>query len=172
MSGQRELHFKKETPSRRKAILSRLAREQVVVRIYQADCTRGEDRARRSCLEHLVEDLLDVGAHRLVMDSREMRDADDRSTIHDVIVAHSHAGVFGYEHLDSTQEPLLWIADAIAWCHGAGGEWMRRVEPMIEEVVDLRNTLGKREARPPTVRTGNRAHFPRLLARADIEVSS
>ena len=42
-----------------------------------------------------------------------------------------------YEHLDSTSEPLLWIADLVAWCHGAGSEWRKRVDPITTAVIDL-----------------------------------
>jgi hypothetical protein len=35
------------------------------------------------------------------------------------------------------EEPLLWVSDAVAWAMGAGGDWRRRVEPMIDEVVRL-----------------------------------
>jgi hypothetical protein len=38
--------------------------------------------------------------------------------------------------VDSTTESLLWIADSVAWCFGAGGEWRKRVDP-ITSVVDL-----------------------------------
>ena len=41
-------------------------------------------------------------------------------------------------HLSPYEEPLLWVSDAVAWAVGAGGDWRRRVEPMIDEVVRLR----------------------------------
>jgi hypothetical protein len=74
LPGQRELHFKKETPARRREILSALCGFGVEVRIYSADCRRGEERARQECLVRLIRDLLDVGAPRLVLDGREGRD--------------------------------------------------------------------------------------------------
>ena len=42
-----------------------------------------------------------------------------------------------YRHLSPYEEPLLWVSDAVAWAMGAGGDWRRRVEPMIDEVVRL-----------------------------------
>jgi len=39
--------------------------------------------------------------------------------------------------LDSASEPLLWIADATAWCVGAGGDWARRIAPVLAGVIDL-----------------------------------
>jgi hypothetical protein len=42
-----------------------------------------------------------------------------------------------YEHVDSTSESLLWIADIVAWCFGAGQEWRKRIDPIVTTVVDL-----------------------------------
>ncbi|MET9228676.1 hypothetical protein [Lentzea sp. NPDC003310] len=81
MPNQRELHFKKETPARRKEILSALVRTSVQVHLYLACCRKGEERARQVCVARLTGDLLDVGANRLVLDSREARDEHDLLTI-------------------------------------------------------------------------------------------
>ena len=42
-----------------------------------------------------------------------------------------------YRHLSPYEEPLLWVSDAVAWAIRTGGDWRRRVEPMIDEVVRL-----------------------------------
>ncbi|SDI62472.1 hypothetical protein SAMN05192558_106232 [Actinokineospora alba] len=110
LPGQYELHFKKETPARRKAIISRLAAERLAVRVYLATCGQGEERARRSC---------------------------DRVTILSALRKHVTGTALAYEHRNSTQDELLWIADAVAWCYGAGGDWHRRLEPILQKVIDL-----------------------------------
>jgi hypothetical protein len=28
-------------------------------------------------------------------------------------------------------DPLLWIADEVAWCSSAGGAWRQRIDPII-----------------------------------------
>jgi hypothetical protein len=40
-----------------------------------------------------------------------------------------------YEHVLPHEEPLLWLADAVAWCYGAGPRWRPRVESPITRVV-------------------------------------
>ncbi len=42
-----------------------------------------------------------------------------------------------YEHRRAYEEPLLWAADAMAWCYGAGGEWRRRIAPTLDKAVRL-----------------------------------
>ncbi|WNV91205.1 hypothetical protein [Umezawaea sp. Da 62-37] len=137
LPGQKEVHFKKEEPGRRKIILSRLVRFGPVVHVYQCSCAGGEERARQKCLVALVLDLVALGVIRLVLDSREVRDHHDKQTIKAVLGKPSAESPFIYEHVVSTQEQLLWIADVVGWCYGAGGEWRRRAMPLVAREVDL-----------------------------------
>jgi hypothetical protein len=136
-SGQRELHFYKEKPARRRLLLSAVVEFGVHVDIYRASCGRSEERSRQECLARLTEDLLDVDGHRLVLDSRETRDAHDELTIRCALGKRARDTGLVYEHINSTTEPLLWLADIAGWCQGAGGDWARRAAPMIGSVIRL-----------------------------------
>ncbi|MEV6240008.1 hypothetical protein [Lentzea sp. NPDC051838] len=138
MPNQRELHFKKETPARRKQILSALAAAVIHVDIYLACCRKGEERARQACVARLTDDVLKAGVTRLVFDSREVRDDHDLLTIRTALGKSAWGTGLYYEHLPSESDPLLWIADIVAWCYGAGGDWLRRVQPLMGDVVDMR----------------------------------
>jgi hypothetical protein len=138
MPNQRELHFKKETPTRRKQILSALASAVVHVDIYLACCRKGEERARQTCVARLTTDLQKIGVTRLVFDSREVRDDHDLLTIRTALGKSAWGTGLFYEHVPSENDPLLWIADIVVWCYGAGGDWLRRVQPLIGEVIDTR----------------------------------
>jgi hypothetical protein len=41
-----------------------------------------------------------------------------------------------WDHRERHQEPLLWLADAVAWCVNRGGDLERLVRPMILETID------------------------------------
>jgi hypothetical protein len=71
-------------------------------------------------------------------DSREARDEHDLLTIRTRLGKYARATGLVYEHLPSENDPLLWIPDIVAWCYGAGGDWLRRVRPLLGEVTDLR----------------------------------
>ncbi|MEU5691311.1 hypothetical protein [Actinosynnema sp. NPDC020468] len=137
LPGQRELHFRREKPARRRLILSRLVDLGVQVDIYRAGCRAGEEEARQRCLARLVEDLLDIRTSRLVLDSRAGRDKFDRLTIRRVLGKQAKESWLSHEHFDSTGEPLLWIADMVLGCHGLGGDWTRRTAPAVGSVVRL-----------------------------------
>jgi len=68
---------------------------------------------------------------------RNVRDAHDERTLRTALSPHPSASRLVYEHVDSTSEPLLWIADIVAWCFGAGREWRKRVDPIVSTVVDV-----------------------------------
>ncbi|CAM3450824.1 hypothetical protein KIPE111705_09375 [Kibdelosporangium persicum] len=132
LPGERRLHFKMEKDSRRRFIISRLVAAGFHVRVYFG---KGPSEAVRGVLlEQVVADAIDLGVRRLILDSRDPGgNARDRSRLartpvreHDLM----------YEHLPSSSEPGTWIADAVAWCHGAGGDWRRRVDPLVEHVFD------------------------------------
>jgi len=76
-----------------------------------------------------VAPLLERRVTRLIIESREGRDDLDRQVLIDQLRRHHHGGaVFGYDHLPPHGDPLLWIADALAWCSSAGGEWRGRID--------------------------------------------
>lgn len=137
LPGQGELHFKKETPQRRKLILSQLSAAGARVRIYRQSCSGGPEAARQDCLARLTADMVELNAGRLALDTRENRDVLDLRTIRAAPGKFPRASQLIYEHLSSVCEPLLWIADAVAWSYGAKGEWARRVGGIVIHVVDL-----------------------------------
>ena len=54
-----------------------------------------------------------------------------------------------YEHRRAPTELALAIPDAIAWCWAKGGDWRRRIEPVVTNVRESLNSPDKREARAP-----------------------
>jgi hypothetical protein len=135
------LHFKKEKEPRRREIATAICRLPVEVHVYSRSCKRNEERARQDCVGRLARDLLDRGAHRLVIDSRSHRDIEDERTIYRALGPQGSEANFAHEHLDSTSEPLLWVADSVAWCFNAGGRWRQRVDTIVSTVIDLDNPM-------------------------------
>ena len=132
--GQRRVHFAKEGPARRRAVLSALAELGVQARIYRNPS--GVKRSRELCLDALVGDIATAGAERLVIESRATMDhLDDR--VIKAALRRIGTGELTFGHASAHEEPLLWVPDAIAWAVGRGGDWRRRAEPLLDKVVDL-----------------------------------
>ncbi|PSL55548.1 hypothetical protein B0I31_105514 [Saccharothrix carnea] len=137
VAGERRLHFKSESDTVRKDVIGRLTGAGFRSRIYLG---RGPSEAvRQVCLARLVTDLVEERVMRVVLDGRgPVEDRIDRRVITRSL---RECGVpddsIFYEHLNSHGDPALWVPDAIAWCYGAGGEWRRRVAPLVEAVIDI-----------------------------------
>ena len=136
MPGERKVHFKSERDAVQKDIAARLAETGLRGHIYHG---RGLDEAvRGACLTRLVADALVEGCTRFVLDSRGLEgDRADRRTVARVLQRHDAVDKMAYEHLRSHEDPALWIPDVLAWCHGAGGDWRRRIAPIVRAVTDI-----------------------------------
>ncbi|HCT78763.1 MAG TPA: hypothetical protein DGT23_19820 [Micromonosporaceae bacterium] len=137
LPGQRELHVKREKEPRQRQLAGSISRLPVEVHVYSRTCERQEEHARQACIERLACDLLGRGAQRLVLDSRAELDRNDKTTISAAALQHPPHTRFAYVHVDSNSESLLWVADTVAWCVGAGGQWRRRIDSIVGAVIDL-----------------------------------
>lgn len=133
LPGERRLHFQSEGNARRSAILSALREIEARAWLYVG---RGKaEHVRAAAMTVLALDLNRVGAARLAVESRgEPLDRADR-----LVIAKSlpPGSMVTYEHLLPHEEPMLWMADAVAWCYGAGSRWRPRVDPLITRVVTV-----------------------------------
>jgi hypothetical protein len=135
LGGERRLHLVNESPQRRRALLSGVARLDVRASVYW---TPGRsDSARPKLIEAMVADLVDRDVRRLVFESRAELDVFDRRLLGHLRRADVLPDSLLYDHMRPHEEPLLWAADAVAWAIGAGGDWRRRIAPIIDDVVDI-----------------------------------
>ena len=137
LPGQRTLHFKKESPQRRKELLVALGSLHVRATVYLCRTAMGRDQdaARAVCMAAVVEDLQSSGQPaQLYVERRDGLDEADRVVIRRV---RRPEPALSFEHLEPDQDPLLWLPDCFAWPVGAGGDWRRRIDPIVDRVVDL-----------------------------------
>jgi hypothetical protein len=132
--------MKRESDRRQRLIADVVAGAGAPTHLYVAEALpRDHAAARAACLVGLVRDLVECQAHRLVLDSRtRVQNKQDESVIRHTLGAHPRRAGLRYGHVDSEFEPLLWMADIIAWAHGRGGQWRRRVAPAVSGVTDCR----------------------------------
>lgn len=132
VAGQRRWHFAQESPRRRSQILDGIVQFGNIkgwIGVGKGD----EVEIRRRCMSKLATDLTELRGERLIIESREGRDDQDRRVLYEVL--HSTAVV--YEHFAAHEDPGLWLADALAWSYGAGGQWRERVRNLVDQVHDV-----------------------------------
>ena len=134
LKGQSHLHFTKESDGRRRTILRTLVEES------SARCTvltvpRGvhQIEARRACLQATVALGHELGASRLVFERDDSTLQADRRVLFPLL----NRTEIEYDFAGKREEPLLWLADAIAWCYAAGGTWKRMSAPLVDEIRTL-----------------------------------
>lgn len=134
---QTRVHFVKERSSRKSQITDAITELTLRFNVYDATAIRDQRLARRTCLERLVSNLAELGAHRLVIERDDSLVKADQQVLYRAVRENHVEEVLTYQHLPARSEPLLWIPDALAWCWTAGGQWRRRLEPRLAEVVEL-----------------------------------
>jgi hypothetical protein len=130
----RRVHFTNESPKRRREILELIA--SLPVRSFVVVCRRThgvkEVDARSACLRTIVEQLQREEVGRMVLESRQ----DDREDVRLIERVRATQPRLVFEHRRPKEEPLLWVADAITWAAGTGGEWRELIEPVFGGDVD------------------------------------
>ena len=133
LPGQRRLHFNQERPPRRRSLLSAISDLDIRVRLYES--TEKQETARRQIMASLLADLVDLGCRRIVIESRNYsQNENERRAIATAIrLGHAPENLI-YDHMRAHEEPLLWVADAVAWAYGARGEWRLRAAGLVDHV--------------------------------------
>jgi hypothetical protein len=128
------VHFNAELDGRRARLLQTFAAWPI--ESFVVMCRRGhgvsEFEARARCLEHIVRVLQQRSVERLVIESRQ-DDVDDERTIR----RHRRPEPrLVFEHRRGVEEPLLWIADGVAWAAGAGSRWWEHLGGRFNGIVE------------------------------------
>lgn len=137
--GSHRIHMTRESNTHRRKVAAAIAALPVTVDIYDATSypNRQELQARQHCLEHLVANLAGTGCARLVLELDESLAVHDRRVLYAAGHAHGLDPTWRYEHLRARDEPLLWIADVVAWCWPKGGNWKQMINPIVGTIHQL-----------------------------------
>lgn len=131
--GQRRIHFKSESDSRRRQLLSRMCALDVRVSVWVVQ-GRPDKEARPLTLGALVAEACRAGVAQLTIERDASLELADRRLIADVI-RRAGSSEMHYRHVAPHENPLLWVSDAVAWCYSNGGDWIRRVDAIVESRV-------------------------------------
>jgi hypothetical protein len=131
------LHMKNESDPTKRAILSALSGLGVTSTVYVSR-VKPFYAARAAIIERGIwPRMLTEGIDRLILEPEVGQDERDRRQLYRLAAATGMTGQVSYAHLPPTSEPMLWVPDAIAWAYGSGGEWRRRTQSVVVDVVDV-----------------------------------
>ncbi len=135
LPGQRRLHINAENDSRRRAIAAMIVDNAIQATIYDAGRRYSTERDRRAaCLHALVGDAARRGDVMLILEQDDTLVSWDNRHLIDYTRAAGCRDTLRYEHRRAAAEQVLAVPDAIAWCWAKGGDWRRRVAPVVTDV--------------------------------------
>lgn len=123
-SGQRSLHFSGESDQRRRKILSEIDNLGLRAKIIKSDL-KYELSARGDCFEQAIDFAIEVRANRIVIERDDSLFKFDEKCLKELLNKSELKHQLGFEHANRHEDQLLWVSDAIAWCHNRGGEWAK-----------------------------------------------
>jgi len=127
----------RENDRRRKQILSLIVNTGAPTRIYRADRQLRTEHAKRGkCIDTLVSDAVNQGYSEIIFEKDESFVRQDRQRVLTQLVLLESKNAVAYRHIDPAAEPLLAIPDAIGWAWARGGDWRRRVAPLVQ-IMDV-----------------------------------
>lgn len=136
LPGQRRIHFTKEQPERKRLILSRLTSLGVQAQVFHC-ATKNQFHGRDVCLSGIVAFAAKQGHSRIVIERDESIEKSDRQILFREVRQNGCDEALSYALESPHQEPLLWVADAVAWSYAKGGEWKQRSDVIVTEVTRL-----------------------------------
>lgn len=77
--------------------------------------------------------LLASNVSELVIEQLAGVETRDERDVGDALWKADQVGALSYQHETHRAEPILWLADAVAWATGAKGNWLRRVACILRK---------------------------------------
>ncbi|MFD6448538.1 hypothetical protein ACFWEJ_25785 [Promicromonospora sp. NPDC060204] len=130
--GRRDIHFNGARDGVRNEVIRLLGGHDVRSVVYRARAAKGCN-PREDCVRATARFAASIAARSIVLDRDESLEAADRRWLYQEL----HKSGIRYDHLHRHEEPLLWAADAIAWCWQRGGAWKDKVRELVLRATDL-----------------------------------
>ncbi|MFM6966568.1 MAG: hypothetical protein ACKOWI_04295 [Rhodoluna sp.] len=125
---QRSVHFVKESDSRRRKLLQDF--KSIGFTAVKFECEeKNQKLAREKCVKAVASFAIREGISRLVFELDESSLSNDEKWLKEAI--QTSRAELGFRHQARNEEPLLWVADAVAWCDARGGDWKQRISSLI-----------------------------------------
>lgn len=138
LKGQRRVHMRKESNSRRRGIADVILDLPSRTVVFEAGRQHaGELKAREACLRALSAEAVARHTSMVVLEEDASLRRWDNQRLVEITRAAGCRDSLRYEHRRAAVEPLLTIPDGIAWCWARGGHWRARVAPAVAAVREV-----------------------------------
>jgi len=140
LPGQKKIHFRTESDRRRKLIIGVFRELNVRVSVWKISGKR-DKYSRDACLGAITSESISCGVVSIVLEREASQMSRDRTLISGLLRQANMSDSITFEHVAPQSHPLLWVSDAVAWCHARGSDWRRRTDDLTRgRVKILKNT--------------------------------
>jgi hypothetical protein len=133
---QRAIHFNSETDAVRRAALATIAAAPVAARVYRYGTKATDAIAREACIRQIARDARAQGVQRLVIELDTSFVESDELWLREELGSSRNRSLW-FDHRPKRADPLLWVADGIAWCLQRDAAWRRLLDGLAVETFDL-----------------------------------
>ncbi|MEY2946186.1 MAG: hypothetical protein RL243_960 [Actinomycetota bacterium] len=130
LRGQRRIHFRTESSSRRNQIIAKVGKLDFEV-VGVISRRKSEVAARRECLLRMLEELAVFGVSQVSLEQDLSMLSHDKQTLHLYRDSFRFTQINEIRILEPHLEPLLWLADIAAWTT-AKGDMSLKAATLIE----------------------------------------
>ena len=134
LPGQERLHFTKERDSRRREILTHILTSPLSTVVVETTKRPSEIEARARALRRLVREAATRSVGHITIERDLSMLAIDQKIMAEMAWFERRDFPVTYSWARPHQEPLLWAADALAWCWAAGGSWKQQIREKVKSV--------------------------------------
>jgi len=128
------LHFVKERDTTRAAAYRAIAEMPITVILIHVPSTVRHNLAREQAINYVIQRATQTCPRRIVFELDIHALKNDRKLLQSGLKNYRD---IEYQHLGKGDDPLLWVADGIAWAVQRGGRWLAGIEHLIADRVEL-----------------------------------
>lgn len=134
---QVRIHFRREDDPRKEKILAALIDAKCTETVVYDARRHSHKDGRDLAIAAMADDAAAARAQRIVVETDHSVVANDKLIIAARLALADREELTSSDHMLASEEGLLAVPDAVAWCYAKGGVWGKRAQPLIKRVVIL-----------------------------------
>jgi len=132
--GQRAVHFNAESKTSKTQILAEIRSLPLTATVIRIKAVHDYPNARAAGITAVAKLALADHPSRIVFERDATQERNDRRTLSSFLRT---TPTIEYQHVDRASDPILWVADALAWALQRGGAWQQAITPLITRTLDV-----------------------------------
>lgn len=132
--GQSSLHFTTDSEETKARAYREIAAMPITATLVLVPSDVKPVPARERAVRYVARRAIEVEPQRIVFERDSAAEVNDRRWLRSELARYPE---IEYQHVGKTGDPMLWVADGVAWAVQRGGKWLAMVQHLIVERVEV-----------------------------------